>query len=432
MPLRIPSLLAVLFAVSPLVAGDPPLAVHPDTRWVRRTVMLRTDDVRPGRVVAGHLFRGEKVLDANRVYTVRRVQDGWVELTGGRGWVSRAEVIRTDEAAAFFTAKIRAEPDVAKWHGRRGVVGLLTFQLANRLEDAAPRLTAGTIPAPDDFQTAVRLDPECVRWRVHLGRIHMHRQEWDRATEQVGEAIRLAPADEVGYYYRAQLARLRGEFAAATADAVRAIELAPADPGNYELRGALALFRGKPEEALAAFDKAIALDPEYAGAYASRGYLRLRARQYEAAWADLTRAMELERTELQVRVNRAWCSYFLADYRLAAADFERWAERAPTNPEPARVRAWILATCPDETVRDPHRAVELAGHAIRLVGKNATHRERETLAAALAAAGDFDAAVREQKRAVEQLESAKPVDEDDLLSAKLRLTLYQNKQPYRE
>jgi hypothetical protein len=62
--------------------------------------------------------------------------------------------------------------------------------------------------------------------------------------------------------------------------------------------------------------------------------------------------------------------------------------------------AWLLATCPDETYRDPNRAVELATKACELGRwKNAGHID--TLATACAESGDMESAVKWQTRAVE-------------------------------
>jgi tetratricopeptide (TPR) repeat protein len=70
--------------------------------------------------------------------------------------------------------------------------------------------------------------------------------------------------------------------------------------------------------------------------------------------------------------------------------------------------AWLRATSPDATVRQPQRAVELARRAIDAHGSTAS--ALDTLAAAYAAAGRFSEAVATQAEAVRQIEAARAPD----------------------
>jgi tetratricopeptide (TPR) repeat protein len=88
--------------------------------------------------------------------------------------------------------------------------------------------------------------------------------------------------------------------------------------------------------------------------------------------------------------------------------------------------AWILATCPEAKIRNGSEAMALAANVCELSQwSDATYLE--TLAAAEAEAGLFDAAVKHQQQALE-LAKADKVDVKDLES---RLSLYQQHKPYR-
>ena len=88
--------------------------------------------------------------------------------------------------------------------------------------------------------------------------------------------------------------------------------------------------------------------------------------------------------------------------------------------------AWELATCPHAKLRDGNCAIESATKACELTGwKNAY--PIDTLAAAHAEAGDFDAAVRSQNRAIELMTDEKKKD-----GLRKCLELYQQKKPYRQ
>jgi hypothetical protein len=87
--------------------------------------------------------------------------------------------------------------------------------------------------------------------------------------------------------------------------------------------------------------------------------------------------------------------------------------------------AWLLATCPDDTVRDGKQAVELATRACeRTKWKDANIIS--TLAAAHAAAGNFEKAIEYEKRALADEWYEKNKGED----ARKRLKLFAEKKPY--
>ena len=90
--------------------------------------------------------------------------------------------------------------------------------------------------------------------------------------------------------------------------------------------------------------------------------------------------------------------------------------------------AWLLATCPEDRFRDGKKAVAAATRACELTRwKNA--EVLDTLAAADAEAGDFDAAVKWQLKALGLMGKD---DEPGRKAMDARLVLYRAKKPYRE
>jgi hypothetical protein len=91
--------------------------------------------------------------------------------------------------------------------------------------------------------------------------------------------------------------------------------------------------------------------------------------------------------------------------------------------------AWILATHPDPRVRNPGEAIRLAEAA----AERTARRQAvilDTLAAAYAAAGQFDRAALTAQEAASLAASAGPAG----LAAEIakRLELYRQKRPFRE
>jgi len=87
--------------------------------------------------------------------------------------------------------------------------------------------------------------------------------------------------------------------------------------------------------------------------------------------------------------------------------------------------AWLLATCPEETIRSGHKAVEHARRACELSNWQKS-LFIDTLAAAYAEVNQFEEAIVWQKKAV----SIAP--EDKKPDCQSRLELYQAGKPYRQ
>ena len=91
--------------------------------------------------------------------------------------------------------------------------------------------------------------------------------------------------------------------------------------------------------------------------------------------------------------------------------------------------AWALATCPEPSIRDGAKAVELAQRAVDL-SDGREPAVLDTLAAAYAEAGRFPLAVETAERARKLAAAQNNTVLADKLGA--RIKLYQSDAPYRE
>lgn len=98
----------------------------------------------------------------------------------------------------------------------------------------------------------------------------------------------------------------------------------------------------------------------------------------------------------------------------------------PDDPMLLNQKAWLLATCPDATVRDGQQAVELATRACEFTAYENVALI-DTLAAAYAEAGDFESAVEWQRKALDM--NTDPTFTEGLNQ---RLLVYRAESPYRE
>jgi hypothetical protein len=89
--------------------------------------------------------------------------------------------------------------------------------------------------------------------------------------------------------------------------------------------------------------------------------------------------------------------------------------------------AWLLATCPDNSIRNGKKAVKLATQACDMT-KWTNYAYVDTLAAAYAETGDFDGALKYQKQAA----NMDGIPEDNRTNVQGRIELYLQHKPYRK
>ena len=241
-----------------------------------------------------------------------------------------------------------------------------------------------------DFQAALDLDP--AHWRALHNRAVTRAQtgEFAEAFDDVCQVIQLNPDFAKAYSNRATLYVQAGDYDAALNDYSEALRVDPTLLTALMGRGRVCHMAGRHDEALAAFDAAATLEPANAEIVCSRGDLLADLGRYGEALADYAKAIDLDR------------------------EFEH----------AYRNGAWLLATCPDEEIRDVQGALTGAQAALNC-GYGKRHAALDTLAAAQANAGQFEVAVA----TVEQAIAVAPSEAQAAYVS--RKQLYQSGQPFR-
>lgn len=197
--------------------------------------------------------------------------------------------------------------------------------------------------------------------------------------------------------------------AEAIVDFDRVIEINPRSAIAYRNRAEARINSGRLHKGVQDYTAAMALGPVDASLLAARADTYHRLGQIDLAVADLNLALQIEPQNPTALAQRGAVYAQVGNFRQAIADLEAAVEQAPDSPPGLRSLAWLLATCPEAEFQRPQRAVILAKHAVRLAaeslsdddpGDGDTALHLDTLAAAHAAAGDFDAAVRHSEHAV--------------------------------
>jgi len=202
-------------------------------------------------------------------------------------------------------------------------------------------------------------------------------------------------------------------------------------PGNPEIQNNLANAlsnQGLYDEADLHFRESIRLRPT-ANAYSNRALNLIKAGRYDEAASSAGMAVRLNPRYPQARNSLATAYAKQGKAGEAIAQYREALRLMPGWPPAERRLAWLLATHPDPQFRDAQEALRLAQHASSRTG-NRDPDMLDTLAAAMAEAGEFEQAVAIGERAAARADAT---GKTSLAAAiRQRTALYRSGRPYRE
>jgi tetratricopeptide (TPR) repeat protein len=235
---------------------------------------------------------------------------------------------------------------------------------------------------------------------------------------------------------------------------------------NYARQGFVLSHRGNCNEAVAAFDQALKSDPNNAAAYYGRGVANECLGHYDDAIADYSSAIRLDPRWFNY-THRAQAYEQTGDYTRALADLNVAIDLNPADAnlylersrlygrsgqiqaakadqaEATRIEckppgyhyfnayAWLLATAPSAKARNGQIAIQYATEAADLTDW-INPEVLDTLAAAYAENGQFDQAVKWERKASDLQQTNQLAQTGELQKMDDRLALYENRQLYRE
>jgi len=280
--------------------------------------------------------------------------------------------------------------------------------------------------ALDDFERCIELNPSRSEGHFRCAEVLLSQGNPNEALRAINKAIERQPLEADYCYVRGRAYQANGHVNLAKQEYERAISLNPKNLKAYHGKAALHCENGEYGAALDYAMKAIEIAPDSAESYAIRSYIHDRDWEYKEAIKDMTKAIDLDPKNPRYYSNRASSEERIELYADAVRDWEKVLALDERDNDTAYLLARLLATCPDEKVRDGKRAVELASRACERSAWNVAWYI-DTLAAAYAEQGRFRLAAHYASKAMDVSE-----DEREVALFGWHLALYQKQQPCRE
>ena len=365
-----------------------------------------------------------------------------------RGLV-RAEAGKWDDALADFDKAIAADPQAG-------------FELPDQGRGAGQDETGAEALAV--LEKGHSLAPDNIDLLLAKGQILITQSNYKAAAEELTRALAIDGSNLPVLELRAALYEQLGEKAKALADVEKILQIKPGQANIMRMRAALLADLGKydaavevlqdlhkadPKDTLTMlqlgvlytkmkqFDKAVEelqdlhkANPKDSLTMLQMGMLYTNMKKYDKAIEVFTAILKDHPDDVDAMSGRADALLNLGRRANAVSDYERALKLRPHDFGMLNNFAWLLATAPEDNLRDGHRALALATDACRQTEYKQDYI-LSTLAAAYAETGDFDSARKWAAQAVEVKpgENAEPSRKDEL---KKELQSYQANKPWRE
>jgi tetratricopeptide (TPR) repeat protein len=215
------------------------------------------------------------------------------------------------------------------------------------------------------WQTTLRLNPDCWMAHYNLGLNYLQQGRMDESIAHYQQAVNLKPND---------------------AQAHNNLGL-----GLFQL--------GRLDEAITHFQKAVDLKPDYTEAHSNLGGALLQKGKADEAVIQFQRALQINPNYAGTRYNLGLSFFLLGRMGEAIAQYQKALEIQPNYTDAQKNLAWVLATCPQASLRNGQKAIELAEQASQLTGGGNPLILR-ILAAAFAETGRFSEAMETAQRAL--------------------------------
>jgi tetratricopeptide (TPR) repeat protein len=330
---------------------------------------------------------------------------------------------KLSEAAVYLEKGLRRNPNDAEAHFRLG-------SLYDKDKQTDEAIAA--------YRKALELKPNHVQAHLNLGAILAKQGKIPEAIDHYNAWLEARPDDAAMHVNIADLYVQRAESrtdSGAPEDFRKArvhysTALATDSRNAAAHKGLADCFQalGQTDEAIAELRSAIEIDPKDERTHSHLALLFSKQGELKGAAEQFAEIVRLDPKNADAHYNLGMAYYAEGNSAEAAAHWRAAVAARPGQVIYLRPLAWLLATCPDEAVRNGAEAVKLAEEAVKTTPDDPA--QVGTLAAAYAEAGQFPKAVSNAVEALDLALKRGNTSLADELSDKLKL--YRAGKPFHE
>ncbi|MEM8943863.1 MAG: tetratricopeptide repeat protein [Planctomycetota bacterium] len=386
-----------------------------DPREARRAIgnFLKTDEMEDGQRAEALVLRARMVKDrskaiADMLEAIRLAPEN----TAYR--LTMAIFLRLDNRLDEALAAIQEAKQIAPEDGNAVILEGEIYRQQNRIEEALA-----------SFDKATELSPQAPGPYQNRGEIYRQQKDYEGAIAQFNEVLKLQPGVLMTLLHRADAYMANQQLDAALGDIELVLEKQPSLVAAHRLRAEILTRLDRIDEAIDEMERVSAAMPDQVELKMQLALYYLVDKQPSKAIEAYSDVLDQQRDNFSALQSRGDAFLNVGKHGEAIADFTRALKLKPDDTTLLNNLAWVLATSPEDGLRDGKRAVELATKACEMTDYNTPHI-LSTLAAALAENGDFQGAIERSQQAV----SMNDPEHGEQLAKELES--YREGQPWRE
>jgi Flp pilus assembly protein TadD len=305
-------------------------------------------------------------------------------LAGAEAVVTRSYLAHWRDTQSLAEHILTKTPDAPQ---ARNMLGL-ELQSQGKLDQAISQ-----------YRRALQVKPNYVEAHNNMGIALQLQGKLDEAISHYRRALQINPAYAEAYYNMGITFRAQGKYDEAINSYRQALRLKPYHVETHSNLGSVLSAQGKFDEAIKHFRLALQIRPNFAEVHYNLGLALKSQGKPDEAIKHFRQALRLKPDLAEAHNNLGLALTMTGKLDEAIEHFREAVRLKPNYPAPLNRMARILAMHPEPKLRDPSQAIEIAKRAAELTG----HKDAailETLAAAYAAAGQLDQAVKTAEAAL--------------------------------